>query len=117
MILVLIVLSSLGFRDRIFFFARHVPGGDRTGHFCLMGLLGLGAILCLVPRMRGSRVRSIAWVSGAVIVFLGLEEGSQHFLPTRQFDFADFGFGALGVLVAGAVCAWWWGRAKSGQGG
>lgn len=108
-VMALIIICGLGYRDRIFFFVESVPGGDLAGHFCVMGLLGFAANLVLSPRLRGSRLRAAALVSLGVCLFIAVEEGRQHFLPTRTFDPHDLLFGVMGVALAG-LFYWLWVR-------
>ena len=87
----------------LFSIIRSVPGGDKSGHFLLMGLLSF--LLNTSLRCREVDVRSKHVLLGSVIVSIAvtLEEVSQIFVQYRSFDLGDLLFDYLGIWVFGKV--------------
>lgn len=75
------------------------PHGDKVGHFFLMGLLNLSAIM-LLPRGRMGCRKRVVVISIGVAVLVGIEEVSQRYLAQRTFSLAD-----LLASYAGIACA------------
>ncbi|SDJ82033.1 hypothetical protein SAMN04488540_1148 [Ferrimonas sediminum] len=96
-ILWIIYLANSG-GDSVFFdLVRHLPYGDKLGHFCLFGLLTLAANL-------GTGLRTVLfgrWYLGTTLVslFVLLEELSQILLPRRTFDLADLAADLAGIVL------------------
>ena len=89
------------------------PGGDKIGHFVLIGLLSFLVNLCLPSRPLLWRDLVIA--SLAVALLATLEEFSQAFLSTRNASWRDLFSGYAGVLCSGALI-WDYRRWRSRQG-
>ena len=103
---VAVVAANCGEVAQIFGFADKVPGGDKTGHFLLMGGLTFFAVLGIAPRLKLPAARATLVVAGTLAVLITLEEGSQYFLPTRSFSIPDLLCSLAGVLVFGLLaCA------------
>ena len=87
----------------LFSIIRSVPGGDKSGHFLLMGLLSF--LLNTSLRCRELDVRTRRVLLGSVIVSIAvtLEEVSQLFMHYRSFDWVDLLFDYLGIWVFGKV--------------
>jgi polysaccharide biosynthesis protein VpsQ len=87
----------------VFAWVYYVPAGDKLGHFLLMG--GLAFLLNLSLHCRKVRVFHTSWLLGSVLVLClaGLEELSQAFLPTRNFDGLDFLADVAGVWLLGRM--------------
>lgn len=75
------------------------PYGDKLGHFLLMGLLAFFLALALPERLKRAGLAVLA-------VILVLEEGSQSFLPNRNFSGMDLLCSLLGVLVFGGLAVY-----------
>jgi polysaccharide biosynthesis protein VpsQ len=92
----------------VFSIIRNVPGGDKCGHFLLMGLLSF--LLNTSLRCREVNVRAKHVLLGSVIVSLAvtLEEISQIFIQYRSFDLLDLLFDYLGIWVFGKVALYVW---------
>ena len=79
------------------------PGGHWVGHFVLFGLLSFVITWsAFEERPLYSRTRLAIITSLILALFIGLEEFSQRYFPTRHSDLLDFTFSCLGV----AVFAW-----------
>lgn len=87
----------------LFLIIRSVPGGDKSGHFLLMGMLSF--LLNTSLRCRAVDVRTRHVLLGSVIVSIAvtLEEVSQIFIQYRSFDLVDLLFDYLGIWVFGKV--------------
>lgn len=78
-----------------------VPGGDKVGHFVLMGLLSFLVNLSL----RGALVRLGRWymLKGSLLVAMVvmLEELSQQFIESRTFSLVDLAVDFIGIWLFG----------------
>ena len=104
LILILIIIAAnLGFGPSLFSFVYLIPGGDKVGHFFLMGFLSLLVNMAL----GGSKVRifSLEFPKGSLIVLTAvtLEEFSQLFLRFRGFSLADLLFDYIGIILFGIL--------------
>lgn len=101
-LLVLIILAAnLGLGPVLFTFLDGIPGGDKLGHFVLMGILSF-----LVNYLLGGKrihIRSIHIPTGTAIVMaiVTLEEISQIFLEHRGFSLGDLFFDYAGIIIFG----------------
>jgi hypothetical protein len=100
--LVAVIVAADDGKFRSFFaLVDFIPGGDKAGHFVLMGTLAwlLDAAL--------KRRRVVAWrrrvLLGSVITALAVtfEEISQLHFATRHFDLLDLAADYAGILVIG----------------
>ena len=82
---------------------RRIPGGDKLGHFLLMGLLSF--LLNVSLDCRTLRVFGRTLLTGSLVacVAVTLEELSQLFVRYRTFDFADLLFDYGGIWVFGRL--------------
>ena len=112
-LVVVIVLSDLGYGPRLFGFVNSIPGGDHTGHFFLMGMLSFLVNLSL--SCARFRVAGLGILKGTAIVFaiVTLEELSQLLFPARRFSYTDLLFSYAGVLVFGWLAAGLFSRSRS----
>lgn len=74
-----------------------VPGGDKVGHFVLMGILSFLVNVSLATHSRTHTSRRI--VQGSLIVGLlaTIEEVSQLLFETRSFSLNDLGSSYAGI--------------------
>ena len=102
----IIVIANLGFGPTAFAFLDYIPGGDKTGHFVLIGLLSLFVNLSM--RVKTTTLKSITLLKGSLIVSILViaEEISQIFLKHRGFDLLDLTFDAAGIFMFGRVAKW-----------
>lgn len=85
----------------LFNFIRAVPGGDKLGHFLLMGLLSFLVNTSLRCRTVGVRGRRLLLGSLLVAAVVAAEEFSQLFIRYRRFDLLDLLCDFLGVWLFG----------------
>ncbi|MCI5167553.1 MAG: trypsin [Candidatus Electrothrix sp. GM3_4] len=83
------------------FFIRRLymfPGGDKVGHFVLLGIASFFANQVLYPRH--FLVFGKVFFVGTLIVLVAItaEEISQIFISTRTFDLIDLSFSYLGII-------------------
>ncbi|MCP4134825.1 MAG: hypothetical protein GY754_27875 [bacterium] len=80
------------------------PGGDKVGHFFLMGFLSLFVNSSLVLTKRGSLPQKI-FIGTVILAFLvSLEELSQLYFKGRTFSLVDLGCSFAGIVFfAGLV--------------
>ena len=85
---------------------RHLPFGDKMGHFLLYGMLAL--LVNLAFQNARWEVRRFSFLKGSalVIVFAVAEEFTQIFLASRSFELADILCDLLGIYVFGRLAAW-----------
>lgn len=78
---------------------RHIPWGDKLGHFLLMG--GLAFLLNLSFDLRRWRPYQLDLLLGSLIVAVAAtaEEISQHWLANRRFDPWDLAADMTGILT------------------
>ena len=84
-----------------FTYLRSIPGGDKYGHFLLMGSLAFLVNLSLSCRVVSIAGRRFLLGSLLVLILITIEELSQRFIPYRTFDLVDLGCG-----LPGRVCLW-----------
>ena len=78
---------------------RRVPGGDKTGHFFLMGMLAFLVTLA-TARPWLTRIGShVARWGTLVAIVIAAEEYSQRYFPTRTFSMLDMAASLGGILV------------------
>ena len=101
----LIWLADSGRGQWLFNLVRLVPGGDKTGHFVLFGMLSL--LLNVVWRGSIGRCGEFTVLKGSFIaaVFAVAEEVSQMFFATRTFDLLDLSAGLVGIWLFGRLAA------------
>jgi VanZ family protein len=78
-----------------------LPGGDKAGHFLLMGLLSLLVNLAFASRDAFGVLRCSFLVAAVVT----LEELSQAALRYRNFETADLAADLAGIAVFGLLAA------------
>jgi hypothetical protein len=81
------------------------PGGDKVGHFILMGILNLLATRLALARNPAGSWRQAALTGLVVAALTGLEEFSQRFFPYRHASWGDFASSLAGIAVFGTI-AW-----------
>lgn len=82
---------------------RHLPFGDKMGHFLLYGILAFMVNLAL--KNRRIMIYRWRWLLGSVLVliFALLEECTQAALPTRNFELWDMVCDTLGIVLFSAL--------------
>ncbi|MCI5140440.1 MAG: hypothetical protein D3909_01625 [Candidatus Electrothrix sp. ATG1] len=79
------------------------PGGDKVGHFVLLGIASFFANQVLYPRH--FLVFGKVFFVGTLILLVAItaEEISQLFLAHRTFDLLDLSFSYLGIIAGDVV--------------
>ena len=83
------------------------PGGDKTGHFILFGILSFllnKSALMVCPQR--TPLRLILSVSLLLSILIGLEEWSQSLFPARTASLSDLLASYAGVFVSILVVFW-----------
>ena len=73
------------------------PGGDKVGHFLLMGTMSFLVNFSLTAPPTSLQVRKVVKASIVIVLLVTLEEISQLWFRTRTFSFADLSFSYLGI--------------------
>ncbi|TKB47318.1 trypsin [Ferrimonas sediminicola] len=98
-----IYLADTGQSSVFFQLVRALPYGDKLGHFCLYGLLTLGANLVSGGRVWRCGSLRIYWGATAVGLLASLEELSQAWFPSRTLDITDLAADLAGILLFSLV--------------
>ncbi len=87
----------------IFAWIRAIPGGDKVGHFLLMG--GLSFVVNYALRCRKFTVGHRSFLLGSIIVavMVTIEEFTQLFIRYRTFDLIDLASDFLGIWLFGKL--------------
>nr|WP_275974933.1 VanZ family protein [Shewanella gaetbuli] len=96
-ILWIIYLANTGGQSVFFELIKHLPYGDKIGHFLLFGTLTYLANIALKFKTINCGTQSFYWGTITVSLFVLIEEGSQAFIATRTFDLADLWADAAGI--------------------
>ncbi len=94
-------------------FLRHVPGGDKLGHFLFMG--GLSFLVNLSLGTFGGRRFTVLRVCVGLSLLVGLEELSQVWLRYRAFELADLAADVAGISVFGGLAGLYLGSRRWAQ--
>ncbi len=89
------------------------PGGDKAGHFLLMGGLALLVNLALGGRRLQMGGRQLLTGSVLVAAFISLEEVSQFAFPLRTPDVWDWAASMAGIWCSGLILRYFWLRRES----
>jgi VanZ family protein len=98
-ILGIIFLADTDENHPIFLWMKDIPYYDKISHMLLFGMFAF--LLNYGLRFKSIKVLGLNLQLGALIVltFAGLEELSQHFIPSRTLDIKDFIADIIGVVV------------------
>jgi VanZ family protein len=102
-LLLVVIAADLGWAQPLFLLVERLPGGDKTGHFLLVGLLGFFVNMAAGTPARGALVSR---ASLFLLVVVTLEEVSQLFLHFRGFSLADLAADYAGLLSFGWLAAY-----------
>ncbi len=100
-LLLILMLANNG-SDLILLFTQF-PMADKIGHFSLFGALAFLVNKALSCRTRIWFGKVILVGSFWVLALVALEELSQIFINTRQFDVTDFMYDCVGIYLGGFV--------------
>jgi hypothetical protein len=87
----------------VFNWIRAIPGGDKVGHFCLMGGFAFVANLAFACRRVLIAKKHLLLGSLIVTTLVTLEEFSQIWMPTRTFDLLDLSADFFGIWLIGSL--------------
>ncbi|NQZ90179.1 MAG: VanZ family protein [Colwellia sp.] len=95
----IIYLANTAQNSVFFEFVASIPNGDKLGHFCLFGLLTLGANFAF--KLKCITLMSSNIYIGSVVVFVLVlvEELSQYFIPNRTLDATDLLADFVGIIT------------------
>jgi VanZ family protein len=94
LIIILADTHHLGALPKVYAF----PNGDKVGHFVLFGLLSFVTNLSVFEARPFADKKRLAVITSLTLaLFIGLEEYSQRFFPTRTADIFDFLASCAGV--------------------
>ena len=101
LLILIVIVANLGLGPSFFPFIYQIPGGDKLGHFFLMGILSL--LVNFVLKTKKIRIFSINFLLGILIVMaiVTIEEFSQIFLDYRTFSIIDLLFDYFGIVLFG----------------
>ena len=100
-LILFVIIANLGLGSSFFPFIYYIPGGDKLGHFFLMGILSF--LVNSVLKTRKIRIFSLNFLLGTLIVIavVTIEEFSQIFLDYRAFSIIDLLFDYFGIVLFG----------------
>ena len=105
-IFLIIVLADLGKVHFLWDLINIIPGGDKTGHFILIGVLACLLNLSFgAPRTRGGKGRLLR-VNVILGILITIEEFTQMMVPWRGFSIRDGMANILGIILFGRLAAW-----------
>ena len=108
-IVYIIYAANVG-QDILFFkLIEYVPMGDKFAHITLVGTLAF--LLNLMLSARTFKIRKTELLLGSCIVFgiMTVEEFSQIYIPTRNFDLVDLMANYLGIgIVSWGIFKFYW---------
>ena len=96
-----VIIANLGLLPSFFPFIYQIPGGDKIGHFFLMGLLSLFVNIALKTKKVRLLSKNILLGSLIVMAVVTIEEFSQIFLEYRSFSIIDLLFDFFGIIIFG----------------
>lgn len=104
---VIVFMADTSTGTEVWSFIHTLPGGDKVGHFLLFGMLSLIVNLMVAGRWSHSNA------TGIVCLGVLLEELSQIYLPSRQFDLWDMVADAAGIFFFAWLAVAWSARRRS----
>ena len=99
---VIVLLRNFGIASSAFSVLAILPHYDKIGHFLIMGILSATAVFAF-SGVNLPSVRRAALSMGGVLLVVGVEELSQHWLTNRTASWADFAADLFGVLSGGIL--------------
>lgn len=104
----IIIEADLGTQNPLIQFANSLPYGDKIGHAAIYGVMAL--LVTVASRFRTWNLLGWRFFYGTslVLLFALLEEGSQYFLTTRNFDLYDGVADMVGIGLASWVLSFWY---------
>lgn len=103
----IIIDADLGGKNLFIQMANSIPYGDKIGHACIYATMAIFVTVASKFRCWSWRQQHFYVGSTVVLGFALLEEGSQYFLTTRNFDGYDALADIVGILLAGVALRYW----------
>jgi len=103
LMVVIICIANQGEGGRWWTFIDRIPYGDKLGHVGLMGTLCLLCNLAFFPRYLRFPRLPVTRVTAVLLLLVTLEEISQAFIPTRNFDPLDLLADVAGLAIGQAA--------------
>jgi len=102
----LVISADMGTCARWFGRFYLYPGGDKVGHFLMMGTLSLLVNLAMGGRL--TRIKGLSIPSGILWVWppVFLEECSQYFFSLRNCSVLDLMADTAGIVLGGLLAVW-----------
>lgn len=95
-----VIMMANSEQQTIFFtLVKSLPYGDKLGHFFLFGLLTLGVNIGTAFRLVVLYRIRVFFGSLLVLLFVTVEEASQHFIPARTMDGMDLMADIAGITL------------------
>ena len=95
-----VIMMANSDQQTIFFtLVKSLPYGDKLGHFFLFGLLTLGVNIGTAFRLVPLYRIRVFLGSLLVLLFVTVEEASQHFIPARTMDGMDLMADIVGITL------------------
>jgi polysaccharide biosynthesis protein VpsQ len=98
-----ILLADTGSARWLFSWMEDHPGSDKVGHFFLVGTLAF----FLNVALGGRKIVGLMLGSVLIGIVLTIEEASQAWFPSRNFDMLDLCANLAGVFTADLAARWW----------
>lgn len=95
----IIIQADLGHSIGFSKFVRHLPFGDKLGHFSLYGILAFLVNLALKNRRVAILGYQVLLGGLMVLIFAILEECTQMALSTRDFELWDIFCDLVGIIL------------------
>ena len=102
----ILFLANTGQNNVFFDLVKRLPHGDKIGHLSLFGLLTLATNLALRFKILRLGILQIYIGTLLVIIFVSLEELSQHFIPKRTLDLQDLLADSIGIFIFTLISYW-----------
>ncbi|MCO6450677.1 MAG: VanZ family protein [Caldilineales bacterium] len=100
-----VLAADKGYAGQLFGVLYGFPGGDKVGHFLLMGTLSF--LVNFTLRARTIRLGKVDILLGTLIVLaiVTLEEFTQILMDNRSFSLIDLTFDYAGIILFGYAAA------------
>ncbi len=99
LLVMIIAIANRGDGGQWWSFINSIPYGDKLGHVGLMGTLGLLCNLAFTPRYLCRFSIPITHITALLLLLVTLEELSQAFISTRNYDPLDLLANTAGLAL------------------
>ena len=95
-LILMVIIANRGEGDQWWSFIHRIPYGDKFGHVGLMATLGF---LCNLAFARKPLCIAPNRATILLATIISIEECSQHFIPSRNFDPLDLASNLVGLTL------------------